>query len=61
VVISFIAPGFFMLQPTTPPSSALRKYLGTERNPGACAGTLPWNLRKRIRCGTRNHNIDTLR
>ena len=61
VVIAFIAPGFFMLQPNHAAVLLLfGKYLGTERNPGL-RWTLPWNLRKRISVRTRNHNIDTLK
>jgi len=61
VVIAFIAPGFFMMQPNHAAVLLLfGKYLGTERNPGL-RWTLPWNLRKRISVRTRNHNIDTLK
>jgi regulator of protease activity HflC (stomatin/prohibitin superfamily) len=61
VVIAFIAPGFFMLQPNHAAVLLLfGKYLGTERNPGL-RWTLPWNLRKRISVRTRNHNIDILK
>jgi regulator of protease activity HflC (stomatin/prohibitin superfamily) len=61
VVIAFIAPGFFMLQPNHAAVLLLfGKYLGTERNPGL-RWTLPWNLRKRISVRTRNQNIDTLK
>ncbi len=61
VVIAFIAPGFFMLQPNHAAVLLLfGKYLGTERNPGL-RWTLPWNLRKRISVRTRNHSIDTLK
>ncbi len=61
IVISFIAGGFFMLQPNEAGVLTLfGAYLGTERTPGL-RWTLPWNGRRRLSVRARNHNIETLK
>src|SRR3954469_674911 len=61
IVIVFIAPGFFMLQPNEAGVITLfGAYLGTERAPGL-RWTMPWNGRKRVSVRARNHSIDTLK
>src|SRR6188768_710596 len=48
LIIAFIGPGFFMLQPNEAAVVTLfGSYLGTERASGL-RWTLPWNGRKRI-------------
>jgi regulator of protease activity HflC (stomatin/prohibitin superfamily) len=61
LAITFIAGGFFMLQPNEAGVLTLfGAYLGTERAPGL-RWTLPWNGRRRISARARNHNIETLK
>jgi regulator of protease activity HflC (stomatin/prohibitin superfamily) len=61
LVIAFIAPGFFMLQPNEAGVVTLfGAYLGSERRSGL-RWTLPWNMRKRLSVRARNHAIETLK
>jgi regulator of protease activity HflC (stomatin/prohibitin superfamily) len=58
---TFIAGGFFMLQPNEAGVVTLfGAYRGTEREPGL-RWTLPWNGRRKLSVRTRNHNIETLK
>jgi regulator of protease activity HflC (stomatin/prohibitin superfamily) len=61
VAVTFIAAGFFMLQPNEAAVLTLfGDYLGSERKAGL-RWTWPWNIRKRISARVRNHNVDTLK
>jgi regulator of protease activity HflC (stomatin/prohibitin superfamily) len=61
LLLAFIAPGFFMLQPNEAGVVTLfGAYLGTERAPGL-RWTMPWNGRKRVSVRARNHAVETLK
>ena len=61
LLIAFIAPGFFMLQPNEAGVITLfGAYLGTERAAGL-RWTLPWNGRRRLSVRARNHAVETLK
>jgi regulator of protease activity HflC (stomatin/prohibitin superfamily) len=61
LLLAFIAPGFFMLQPNEAGVVTLfGAYLGTERAPGL-RWTMPWNGRKRVSARARNHAVETLK
>ena len=61
LVLAFIAPGFFMLQPNEAVVLTLfGDYAGTERTPGL-RWTWPWLIRKKVSVRVRNHNVETLK
>ena len=61
LLLAFIAPGFFMLQPNEAGVVTLfGAYLGTARAPGL-RWTMPWNGRKRLSVRARNHAVETLK
>jgi regulator of protease activity HflC (stomatin/prohibitin superfamily) len=61
IVLTFIAGGFFTLQPNEAGVLTLfGAYRGTEREPGL-RWTLPWIGRRKVSVRARNHNIDTLK
>src|SRR5688500_15323910 len=61
LAITFIACGFFMLQPNEAGVLTLfGDYVGTERRPGL-RWTMPWNMRRKVSVRTRNHNVDMLK
>ena len=61
LVLAFIAPGFFMLQPNEAAVLTLfGDYAGTERTAGL-RWTWPWLIRKKVSARARNHNVDMLK